>query len=193
VLAVEAQDGGLVLGAGGEADRLVLADDAPGFPWLLGEQRLAVADPADHAGRAAAQDQALQRRPAVQDVLHGQHPAPGTAEEVQAVKFKSRTDLREFLHEAFHVPQGDVGRAVRTAAAQLVVEEDPAAFGQDLERLEVVVGEAGAAVQAEQRCGVRVVADGAVPDLAAGHVDVALFALHAAMSSLSPPSFPHHR
>src|SRR5690349_5248177 len=60
VLAVEAQDGGLVLGTAGEAGRLVLADDASGFLGLLGQEFGAVADPADHAGRAAAQDQAVQ-------------------------------------------------------------------------------------------------------------------------------------
>ena len=42
------------------------------------------------------------------------------------------------------------------------------------------MGEAGAAVQAQQRGGLGVVAHRAVPDLAAGHVDVALFALHEA-------------
>ena len=54
---------------------------------------------------------------------------------------------------------------------------------QGFERLEVVVGEAGAAVQAQQRSRrvcLGVVAHGAVPDLAAGNVDVAFLDLHAA-------------
>ena len=79
MLAVEAEDGGLVLGTAGEAGRLVLTDDAPGLGGLLGQEFVAVADPADHAGRAAAQDQALQVRLVpltVQHVLHGQHAAP---------------------------------------------------------------------------------------------------------------------
>jgi hypothetical protein len=54
VLAVEAEDGGLVLRAGGEPGRLVLADDLADLGRLFGEQFLAVTDPADHARRAAA-------------------------------------------------------------------------------------------------------------------------------------------
>jgi hypothetical protein len=117
----------------------------------------------------------------VEDVLHGQHAAPGTAEQVQAVKTEGRTDLGELLDEPVHVPQGEVVRAIRAPAAELVVEDDPAPVRQGFERLEIVVSEAGAAVQAEQRSRLGVVAHGAVPDLAAGNVKVTLFDFHAAL------------
>ena len=67
---------------------------------------------------------------------------------MQAIEIEGRTDLGELLNEPVHVPQGEVVRAIRAPAAELVVEDDPAAVRQGFERLEVVVGEAGAAVQA---------------------------------------------
>ena len=104
---------------------------------------------------------------------------------MQAVEIEGRTDPGQFFHEPVHVPQGEIARAIRASAAELVVKNDPAAVRQGLERLEVMVGEAGSAVQAEQRDGDGFVAHGAVPDLAAGDLDVALFRLHEAGSSLS--------
>ena len=53
--------------------------------------------------------------------------------------------------------------------------------GEGFERLEIVMSEAGAAVQAEQRSRLGVVAHGAVPDLAAGNVEVTLFDFHTAL------------
>jgi hypothetical protein len=100
---------------------------------------------------------------------------------VQAVKIEGRTDLGEFRYEPVHVPQGKVVRAIRTPAAELVVEDDPAPIRQGFERFEVVVSEAGAAVQAEQRGAVGVVAYGAEPDLATGNVEVTLFDFHTAL------------
>src|SRR5262249_41080522 len=75
VLAVEAEDGPLVLGAGGEP-RLLVLPDRPAYPLRLGgEQFLAVSHPPRHAGRASAKDHALQRRGAGPHPPHGP-PAP---------------------------------------------------------------------------------------------------------------------
>src|ERR1700748_3554184 len=63
----------------------------------------------------------------------------------------------------------------------LVVEDDPPPVRQGFERLEVVVGEAGTAVQAQQRGRLGVVAHSAVPDLATRDVEVTLVDLHAAL------------
>src|ERR1700753_3869455 len=87
----------------------------------------------------------------------------------------------EFRYEPVHVPQGEVARAIRAPAAELVVEDDPAPVRQGLERLEGVMGEAGGAVPAQQRGAVGVVAHSAVPDLATRNVEVALFDVHAAL------------
>ena len=46
------------------------------------------------------------------------------------------------LVEPVHVPQGEITRAIRASAAELIVEDDPAAVREGFERLEVVVGEA---------------------------------------------------
>ena len=88
------------------------------------------------------------------------------------------SDLGEFLDEAIHGPQAQVIGAIGTAAAQLVVEDDPAVFGEGLERLEVVVGETGTAVQAQQRGGAGFVTDRAVPNPAARDPDIALVGVH---------------
>jgi hypothetical protein len=118
---------------------------------------------------------ALQAGPTVQDVLHGQHAAPGTAEQVQSGQAEGGADLGQFLNEPLDGPQRGVVRAFGPPAAQLVVEDDLAAVGERLERLQVVVGEAGAAVQAQQRGPVFLrLPDTAVPDLSAGDVEVAL-------------------
>src|SRR5262249_57619040 len=64
VPAVEAEDGRLVLGAGGEP-RLLVLPDRTAYPLRLGgKQFLAVSHPPRHAGRASAKDHALQRRAA---------------------------------------------------------------------------------------------------------------------------------
>ncbi len=87
---------------------------------------------------------------------------------VQAERF---TDLLQFLDEPVDGPQAQIAGPVGAAAAQLVVENDPAAVGQRFQRLEVVVREAGAAVQAQQRGGIGVfAADRAVEDLAVGEL-----------------------
>ncbi len=173
MLAVEAQDGGLVLGACGEAAGLVVPDGGSHRRRLGLQQLGALPYPAGDAGGAAAQDQAAQRRGAVQHVLHGQHPAPGAAEQVQVVQAERLPDHHQLLDEPFDRPQRAVVGTIRAAAAELVVEDDPAPVGEVGEPLQVVVREAGAAVQAQQRRSATAT-DALVPDLAAGDLDVAL-------------------
>ena len=99
---------------------------------------------------------------------------------MQPGQVEGGTDLGEFLDEALDGPQGEIVGAFGPAAAQLVVENDLPPAGERLERFQVVVGEAGAAVQAEQ--GGPVVPrlpQAAVPDPAAGDLDVALLFGHA--------------
>ena len=184
VLPVEAEDGRLVLGAGGEPVLLVLPDRPAHLGRLGRQQFLAVPGPPGHAGRASAQDQALQRRPAVQRVLQGQHAAPGTAEQVQAVEPESGPDLGQLLDEPLHRPQRRIVGAVGAPAAELVVEDHPAPAGQGFQGLQVVVGEAGPAVQAQQRRPA--LAHRAVPDPPARDLDGPLVRRHTWSSGDGP-------
>ena len=98
---------------------------------------------------------------------------------MQSFQAEGGADLGEFGDEAIDGPQGGIVGAFGSAAAQLVVEDDLAAVGERLERLQLMVGEAGAAVQAQQRRAIVVrLPDRAVPDPAAGDVEVALLFFH---------------
>jgi hypothetical protein len=102
---------------------------------------------------------------------------------VQPVQAESLTDLLQFPDEPVDGPQAQIAGPVGAAAAQLVIEDDPAAVGQRFQRLQVVVREAGTAMQAQQRGGIGVLAaNRAVEDLAVGELQVALFGTHAAPS-----------
>ena len=70
---------------------------------------------------------------------------------MQSFQLERGADGGQFLDEAIDGPQGEIVGAFGPAAAQLVVEDDLAAVGERLERLQVIVGEAGTAVQAQQR------------------------------------------
>ena len=99
---------------------------------------------------------------------------------MQPLQAERRPYLSDLLDEALHGPQAEVVGTVRLPAAQLVVEDDPAPVGQRFQRFQVVVGEAGAAVQAQQRRpAVDRLADGPEPDAAARDLDVAFFLGHA--------------
>jgi hypothetical protein len=60
-------------------------------------------------------------------------------------------DDGKLLDEAVDLPERLVAGAVRSSAAELVVEDDPTSVAEALELLEVVVREAWAAVEAEER------------------------------------------
>ena len=70
---------------------------------------------------------------------------------MQSFQVERGADGGQFRDEAIDGPQGEIVGAFGPAAAQLVVEDDLTAVGERLERLQVVVGEAGTAVQAQQR------------------------------------------
>ena len=100
---------------------------------------------------------------------------------MQAVNIQGRTDQGHLLDETLDGPQGEIVGAFGAAAAQLVVEDDLTPVGERLERLQVIVGETGAAVQAQQRHpAAGGLADGPVPDLSAGNLDGALVRRHLA-------------
>ena len=64
---------------------------------------------------------------------------------------ESRPDLGDFLDETVHRPERRVVGLVRPPAAQLIVENYLAPVAERLQRLQVVVGKARPAVQAQQR------------------------------------------
>ncbi len=182
MLAVEAEDGGLVLGAGGEAGRLVLADDLPGLGSV---------------SSASSSSQSLTQRIMLAGLPHrvrlsssGRRSSTYCMASMPPQELPNRCSrsrpsaprtLGHLLDEAIDGPQGEVVGTFGPAAAQLVVEDDLAAVGERLERLQVVVGEAGAAVQAQQRRAiVALLPDGAVPDPAAGNLDEAFVGRHLA-------------
>ncbi len=84
----------------------------------------------------------------------------------------------------------DVGRAIRVAASDLVVQDDGTLVREPFERAEVVVRRPGAAVQDEERGGLGGgIAGDADPGAVAQIVDVPLPALgHGYHPPLIPPS-----
>src|SRR6185312_5276699 len=116
------------------------------------------------------------------------HPAPRAAEQVHPVEAEGVADGVQLVHEPLDRPQRPVVGDVRLAASELVVEDDPAAVGQLLERLRVVARRAGAAVQGEQRHAT--LADAAVPHVPAGDGDAPLVDPHAVDETFTASSSP---
>ena len=131
----------------------------------LGRKRRAEAQlllvPECEVRKRRAERQADDALRAGEDVLLRKHPAPRRAEEVGAPEPELLAHRVDLLAEDGDVPL-DVLRPVGVAAADLVVENDRPFTGELLERREVVVRRAGAAVQGEQRrrLGIRVTAEG---------------------------------
>jgi hypothetical protein len=90
---------------------------------------------------------------------------------VQAELFAHRDEL---VDEPAEGPQRLVVRTFGPAGAQLVVEDHRPDAGEVGERLQVVMGHARAAVQAQQRRTRPVCPGDLVPDPAAGNLDVPL-------------------
>ena len=90
-------------------------------------------------------------------------------EALELERLPYRLDL---VDESLHLPERVVVRPVGASAPELVEENDPPAVGEPFERLHVVVGEARAAVQRQQRDPA--LADVAPEDAPARNVDVAL-------------------
>jgi hypothetical protein len=81
-------------------------------------------------------------------------------------------------HGSVQRPERRVVRPIRSAAAELVVEDDHPLIGQVSQGVDVVVRHARPAVQGEERDAGRAIAHGLVPDLAAGDLDGAFHRSH---------------
>src|SRR5215471_12849100 len=80
----------------------------------------------------------------------------------------------QFLNEPGDRPEGLIIGAVRPTAAELVIENDWPALREVAQILDVVMGHAGAAVQAQNRDAGPVRSHDPVPDPPAWHRDIAL-------------------
>jgi hypothetical protein len=167
----------LVLRAREEAPLLVPVDHGADLVGQRLLQLFVVAREPRHAAGRVRDDQADERRPPVEDVLEREHPSPRVAEEVERLERERVAYGFELVHEPLDAPQRRFVGPVGTPAAELVVEDDLPLVGQLRERLDVVVAEAGPAVQAEQRDTASVAGD-PVPDAPAGHVDETLGRRH---------------
>ncbi len=114
-------------------------------------------------------------------MLHPEHATPRLAEHVVAIGDADVIEQhRELAHEQLHGPEVDrrVAQMLRAAGAELVVEHagTPGPLSQRRDRLDIVVGAAGTAVQDYQRCWLVVaeLADDAVPGRAGVPIDRAL-------------------
>jgi len=121
-----------------------------------------------------AEDQAHDPCRAGENVFEREHASPGRAEEMDPLEPELRANCVDLFAEDGDRPL-DVPRAIGAPATDLVVDDDRALGTQPLERAEVVVRRARAAVQGEERYRRRrQIADNSVPGAAAAIVDVAL-------------------
>src|SRR5581483_10458377 len=177
VAAVEDHRCGLVLGRVEGAGRLVLVEYALNVGGQLAAKPRGLFYPERDARGRRREHQARETGWLGERVLHREHATPGRAEEVDAFEPECFADGADLLDEELDRPLRRVGLEPRAAAAELVVEDDaPSRPGELFEGLEVVVGRAGTAVEAEERQppGPLAVADDPVPGLAAGVRDPAL-------------------
>lgn len=78
-------------------------------------------------------------RSRVQNVLLGQHPAPGISEQMEPVQPQGAHHGIHLGHRAFHGPKAGIRWAFGVAAAELIPEDDLAVGGQPPQRPQVVV------------------------------------------------------
>ena len=89
---------------------------------------------------------------------------PGVPEKVEAAEAQLAHQCRQLLHEELDRPERCVVGPLRVPTPQLVVEQDtPAGRGQGGNRLEVVVGQARAAMDNDDRRPSRRTSADAVP------------------------------
>ena len=91
--------------------------------------------------------EALDARRLRQHVLDSQPAAPGLTEQVDRVETERGPYFIDLANEAVQLPESDIIRAVRLAAAELIVEHDGSRVGEFPEGLEVVVSGARSAMQ----------------------------------------------
>ena len=107
-------------------------------------------------------------------MLESEHASPGGAEEVNPLEPEVRTHCVDLFAEDGNRPL-DVARAIRTPAADLVVDDDRALVNEPLERAEVVVRRPRAAVKSKKwRCWGLEIADESIPGAVAPIVEIAL-------------------
>ncbi len=159
---------------------------------VVGTGALVTVEDFDHVGRKGIAAHELLGRPLIracerraegeaddplragEHVLEREHAAPGCAEEMDPVEAQLRAHRVDLFTEDVHRPL-DVLRSVRAATADLVVDDDRPLRRESLERTEVVMGGARAAVQGEERRGPGPeLAGNAVPGAVAAKVGVAL-------------------
>jgi hypothetical protein len=75
-------------------------------------------------------------------------------EEMHALESEPVPHGVDLVDEAIHPPQPLVAGTIGSSTTELAIEHHPPAVREAPEGFEVVVGEAGAAVQTDQRCGV---------------------------------------
>lgn len=106
-----------------------------------------------------------------QNVVDGQHRAPGGAEQDHALQAEGAAHLAEFADEPLDGPKGEVVGAVGLPGAELVVEDHAPVARQSLDREQESMAESGAAME-DQDGRFRAVADRPSVDLPAVYLDV---------------------
>lgn len=114
------------------------------------------------SGRHVGDNEAAQVLLVLQGVFNGEHSTPGLPVEHEVFKAESDPDPFDLFAVAVAGPERGISGAVGVSAAKLVVVEHlDAGLGQErLHGFEVLVGEAGAAVQEQDADGEIVVATG---------------------------------
>jgi hypothetical protein len=82
-------------------------------------------------------------------------------------------DTGQLLDEPLAAPQALIGRTVRTAASELVIEDHGPLIGECPQSLKIVAGSSGSAMNEEQRCRPAGTHD-PIPNASPGNVYVAL-------------------
>ena len=106
---------------------------------------------------------------AVERVLQRQPAAPRIAEEVHPLQPERLSHRRHLCDRPLNGPETRVVRTIRSAAAELVVEDHHAFIGQVGQGVDVVVRHARPAMQAQERDAA--LANGLVPDPASWNLD----------------------
>jgi hypothetical protein len=135
----------------GGAGRLVLGEGAADVLWKLVSQAAGLRHPGRGRRRRRVEDEAYKSRGTSQRVLDREHRAPGGPEEVDPVEAERLPDRPKLVHEELDRPEVRIVGPVGVATPELVVDDEPPALlDEPLERLEVVVRGARAAVETDQ-------------------------------------------
>ena len=150
---VQERDRGLVLGVIERALGLVALHHGDRLGTQGAAQALELGGEMRDVGDRVGEDQGAQRFGVGERVLDGEPAAPGMAEQMHPAEAQRPADGLGLRDVAADGPQGWVGRAVRGAGAELVEgHHAEAVLGQaGMSLAQVVAGQAGAAIEAEER------------------------------------------